>query len=142
MVPFSGAGHPCLGGVRAGGREHTREAILRGFLDQLAGADFSISQAGYSTCANLLQTRVPAIVVPHEAMADQAERARLLAKHGLVRAIVPGKLEAARLAEAMREALGERMPTHELDLHGAIRSREILTSTEWPAISDDAKKPI
>lgn len=113
-----------------------------GFLDQLAGADLSISQAGYNTCANLLETRVAAIVVPHAAMPDQADRARLLAERGLVRAIVPGELEPARLAEAMQEALGERMPTHDLDLHGAVRSREILTSTEWPAIPDDSKTPI
>jgi predicted glycosyltransferase len=105
-----------------------------GFLDQLAGADLSISQAGYGTCANLLQTRVPAIVVPHPAMADQAERARLLAERGLVRAIGKDELDAERLAESMREALGRRMPSHELDLDGAQRSREILTSNEWPPV--------
>lgn len=104
------------------------------FLDQLTGADLSISQAGYGTCANLLQTRVPAIVVPHPAMADQAERARLLADRGLVRAIAPDELDAARLAESMQEALGRRMPSHEFDLDGAERSREILTSSEWPPL--------
>ncbi len=105
-----------------------------GFLGELAGADLSISQAGYSTCANLLQTRVPAIVVPHEAMPDQAARARLLAERGLLLAIEPSELDATRLAEAMCAALGRRMPKHDLDLNGAVRSRELLTSADWPAV--------
>jgi len=133
--------YPPTWGVFESSAENVRvEPYGVDFLDQLVGADLSISQAGYSTCANLLQTRVPAIVVPHPAMPDQAERARLLAERGLVRAIVPGELDAARLAKSMREALGQRMPSHEFDLDGAERSREILTSNEWPPVPADMSR--
>ncbi len=47
------------------------------FMDWMQAADLSISQAGYNTCTNLLETRTRAILVPNPQMPDQLRRARL-----------------------------------------------------------------
>ena len=92
----------------------------------LAGCALSISQAGYNTCANLLETRCRAILVPNPEMSDQPFRARRFTELGLARAIPAAELEPARLAEAMAAALESPRPSHTFDLDGARRTREIL----------------
>jgi predicted glycosyltransferase len=103
------------------------------FLTWMAGADLSISQAGYNTCTNVLETRARAVVVPSGAMSDQGPRARRLAERGLVRAIPAAELTAERLAATMIEALAGRGPAHALDLDGAERTRSLIE--EWCAES-------
>jgi len=107
-----------------------------GFLEALTGADLSISAAGYNTCANLLETRAPAIVVPRGSVSDQEIRARLLAERGLVRVMDADALDAERLANAMRDTLGRRMPRHNIDLNGAERTRDTLTAPASPRGTD------
>ncbi len=93
------------------------------FLPWMAGADLSISQAGYNTCTNVLETRVRALLVPSGRMSDQAPRARRLVERGLARAVPAAELEPERLAAAIREALAGAPPAHAIDLDGAARTR-------------------
>ena len=92
------------------------------FLPWLGGADLSISQAGYNTCVNVLETRARAILVPSVTMSDQAPRARRLAERGLVHSIPVAELTVERLAAAMRAALAGPRPRHGIDLDGATRT--------------------
>ncbi len=103
--------------------ETLREDILvRAFSAEyrywLGAARLSVSCAGYNTCADLLQRRCAALLVPNAAMSDQPERARLLAARGLVKRLSPDALTPATLAQAMLEALSHPMPEHTVDLEG------------------------
>jgi len=107
------------------------EPFTGDFLPWLAGADLSISQAGYNTCTNVLETRARAIVVASGAMSDQSPRARRLAERGLAHAIAASELTAERLADAMRDALARPVPQHDVDLDGAERTRAAIE--QWCA---------
>jgi predicted glycosyltransferase len=96
------------------------------FLSWMQHADLSISQAGYNTCANILETRVRAVLAPISETSDQPARARRLAERGLARVIDAGTITAERLAAAMRAALAGPKPEHDYDLDGAFRTRQIV----------------
>jgi predicted glycosyltransferase len=106
------------------------------FLPWLAGADLSISQAGYNTCANVLETRARAVLVPSGAMSDQGPRARRLAERGLVQTVPGSHLTPERLAKAMADALAGPGAQHCLDLDGAERTRaQIEAWCSQPAVA-------
>ena len=109
------------------------EPFTPDFLTWMAGADLSISQAGYNTCANILETRARAIIVPNTAMSDQGPRARRLAERGLARVIPSGEITPDRLAAAMLDALAGRPAAHHVDLAGADKTRaQIEEWCRWP----------
>jgi predicted glycosyltransferase len=118
--------------ARAGNGHAARNGSIRlepftaDFLPWMAGADLSISQAGYNTCANVLETRARSILVPNPSMYDQPPRARRLAERGLTRALDAARLDADGLAAAILAALSGPPPVHDLDLDGARRTREAL----------------
>ena len=96
------------------------------FMDWMQAADLSISQAGYNTCTNLLQTRTRAILVPNPQMPDQLRRARLIAERGLAVTIDPADLTPERLADAMLDQFQAPPPQHDINLDGARTTRTIL----------------
>jgi predicted glycosyltransferase len=109
-----------------------------GFLALLGRADLSISQAGYNTCANLLETRTRAIVVPNERMSDQTRRARILADSGLVKSFRLKDCNSEVLARAMSEMLTKPKPHHDIDLDGANESTRVVQ--EWLAMSGPRRR--
>jgi predicted glycosyltransferase len=92
----------------------------------MAAAEVSISQAGYNTCTNVLETRVRAILVPNPATLDQVIRARRMAQLGLARTLDVQDLDSDRLAATILDALAAPRPVHDLDLQGAERTRALL----------------
>ncbi|MEC4895520.1 MAG: glycosyltransferase [Oscillatoria sp. PMC 1051.18] len=96
------------------------------FLNYLQTATLSISQAGYNTCTNILETRTPAILIPNPAMSDQLPRSRILAERGLVTAIEPEYLSPTTLARAIIETISQPIITHKIDLNGSQNTRQIL----------------
>lgn len=96
------------------------------FLQWMKTADLSVSQAGYNTCTNILETRVRAVLVPNPSMSDQAPRARRLAELGLATVVDPAELDADRLRRAIIEALTLHAPQHAVDLDGAATTRRLL----------------
>jgi predicted glycosyltransferase len=96
------------------------------FLRWMADADVSISQAGYNTCTNVLETRVRAILVPNPATLDQVIRARRMAELGLARTLEAPDLDSDRLATAILDTLAGPRPVHTLDLQGAENTRVLL----------------
>jgi len=93
------------------------------FLHWLQRADLSISQCGYNTAANLLETRTRAVVSPNAGMSDQAFRAERLAALGLVTVLDPDAVSPAGLEAAVRDALNRPPVTHAIHLDGAEETR-------------------
>jgi predicted glycosyltransferase len=96
--------------------------------EELSKARASISQCGYNTALETLETGIPALIVPFgEAGEDeQIVRARRLEQLGAVRMLHPRFLSAPRLAEEMQRLLHWRPRSLELNVDGARHSAEIL----------------
>lgn len=95
----------------------------------LRRARLSISHAGYNTCADVLRFGVPALLVPHPAMSDQAPRAALMANIGAAQTVAPGAVDAAALARAIAGTRRIASP----DLEGARATRRWLEALRPPA---------
>jgi predicted glycosyltransferase len=97
------------------------------FLSYLAGADLSVSMAGYNTCMNILAARVPALVWPFPQNREQRLRAERLERMGALEVMSDKDLQPSRLAPAMVRALSRRSRSRvDLDLEGAAHTAEWL----------------
>ena len=95
----------------------------------LKTAAASISQCGYNTAIDLLDSRVPALVLPFgEGSEDeQLKRARRLEALGLVRVLLPKDLTAGRLAEEMSGLPRFQPPAAGLSMDGTTRTAALLS---------------
>jgi len=87
----------------------------------MARSRLSISQAGYNTIMDILNTGARALVLPFAegAESEQMMRARLLGERGLLHLLEP-PFERGRLARAIDGALGRPRPAvGRIDLNGA-----------------------
>ena len=93
---------------------------LPDFRARLAAAAVSVSQAGYNTMIETVKVRTPAVVVPFETEREkeQAMRAAVFARRGLVRMVAAGALDAAVLARAIDETAGTVPPVAAVDFDG------------------------
>jgi len=94
------------------------------FLAWLTRARLSISFGGYNTCANLLETQTPALIVPNLHMSDQLERGRIMAS--LHRAICGTPAGTGDLAELIHWAFDFQPRAHSVAVDGAERSKQIV----------------
>lgn len=94
------------------------------FIDRLAGAELSVSQAGYNTVMDLLVSEVPAVLVPFvgDGETEQTTRARQLEAAGRVALVDEAQLSGATLARAMQQALSLSTAPPRLQLDGARRA--------------------
>ena len=100
------------------------------FSELIKRAQLSISQAGYNTMTDLLNSETAAVVIPY-AEADEKEqslRAQALQLRGRVIALDQSGLTAASLAEAINAALA-RHPELAVNLDGATNSATMIT--QW-----------
>lgn len=100
------------------------------FLNWLIRADLSISQCGYNTVANLLETHTRALVSPNPQMSDQQVRAERLAELGLVE-LLEMDADDATLADAVTRSLTRPPLVHKIALDGAERTRRLLASDSF-----------
>jgi predicted glycosyltransferase len=104
--------------------------VVRGFsqdfLQWMQSADLSISQGGYNTTMNVLETRTRAILAPNRRMIDQTIRAGVMRERGLVDVIDMETITAEQLADRILEALARPRPKHDLSLDGARRTRDLI----------------
>ena len=100
------------------------------FLQWMQSAELSISQAGYNTCMNVLETGVKAILVPipAETDLDQAPRAEKLSGLGIADMIRSEELSLERMANAILERLESPPVKHNIVLNGAERTGQLLSS--------------
>lgn len=98
------------------------------FPQRLARASLSISQAGYNTVTDLLQTDTPACLVPFAggSEVEQQLRAGRLQQLGRVIMLEEKSLNAENLAAAISRTLQLRHKLPEINLDGARRSAEII----------------
>ncbi len=99
----------------------TLERFRRDFPALMAASRLSLSQAGYNTVMDILNTGARALVLPFAegAETEQTLRAKLLAERGLLHLLEP-PFEANRLARAIDVALARpRPPQGRIDLNGA-----------------------
>lgn len=106
--------------------------LLRSVPDlckEMRTAAASISQCGYNTSLDILQSGVAALVVPFaDGLEDeQTERARRLEQIGAVRVLDQRQMNPIRLADEIRRLLGFNPQSSAIDLNGAERSAQILT---------------
>lgn len=95
----------------------------------LEGAALSVSRAGYNTCARLLVSRtgVPAVLVPHPRMSDQARRASVMAALGRAAMVDGEPPDASALVQAVLAVhAGPRGRCRPVATDGARRTRELL----------------
>ena len=104
------------------------ERFTSNFLAWMKHADLSISRAGYNTCMNVLETRVPSILVPSIAMDDQEFRAQKLMALGLAQVIHPDQLSVAKMAKTVAEMRESSVPEHRLSMDGAEQTRKFIES--------------
>jgi predicted glycosyltransferase len=80
------------------------------FLDLLARAELSISQAGYNTVMEVLAAGPPAVVVPFAGgtETEQSLRASLLAERGFLTVVDEAGLDGPALAAGIERALARR----------------------------------
>ena len=95
---------------------------------ELLGVAASLSQCGYNTALELLQARVPALVVPYATPEEdeQRRRARLLTRLGAVRTLAPERLAPGPLARAIEALDGFEPAAPALDVDGARATTELL----------------
>ncbi|MGI9381434.1 MAG: glycosyltransferase, partial [Methyloligellaceae bacterium] len=99
------------------------------FTDLLSGATLSISQCGYNTCVDILQSGIRSIVVPFATggETEQTQRGEILQSKGRVRMISENDLDVVILTKAVRELLQQKNhPLPNIDLMGADNSARIL----------------
>lgn len=130
LVVFGGLGWPADARDALARRAAMPSVVMRpfssDFLHWVHAAGLSISCAGYNTCANLLEARCRAVLVPNPAMSDQQFRARALRARGIAEVVEPGTLSAERLAKAVRDRLAAPLPDYAIALDGAARSRAFM----------------
>ncbi len=102
------------------------------FVPELAGvmarASAVVTMGGYNTLCELVGLGVPTVVVPRiTPRREQAIRAELFARRGLVRMVLPGAALAERLTGVVAEAIAMPAPSRApLDLGGLARLGEML----------------
>lgn len=111
------------------------------FRALLRGSALSISQAGYNTAVDLLQTGTPSILVPFEDGGETEQRLRAdhFSTRGIARVLPENELAAETLAACVEDVLAApRAAAPAIDLDGARRTVEIvedLAREKAPAIS-------
>jgi predicted glycosyltransferase len=95
---------------------------------EMREATASVSQCGYNTSLDILQSGVTALVVPFAGGAEdeQTRRASRLEQVGAVRVLAEREMSAGRLADEVRALFDFKPEAPALDLNGVENSARIL----------------
>ena len=95
---------------------------------EMRASCISVSQCGYNTALDILQARVPALVVPFADNGDseQTHRATRLAQLNALRMLPPSELQPDALATAIHDTLNFVPDPIGMDLDGGRRSTRLL----------------
>jgi predicted glycosyltransferase len=99
------------------------------FAAHLKRASLSVSLAGYNTCMDILQAKVPALVLPFAGGGndEQLIRARKLEALDVVECLGPEMLDPQSLAAKMRRRLQTQAAAARLDMNGVVKTAGFLT---------------
>lgn len=104
------------------------------FITLLRNCHLSISQGGYNTLMEVLQTGARAVAVPYAGgnETEQTLRAKLLAERGLIQVVREDELSPEKLAIAATAALAEPHPSNPgIRMQGAAVSARLID--QWLA---------
>jgi UDP-N-acetylglucosamine--N-acetylmuramyl-(pentapeptide) pyrophosphoryl-undecaprenol N-acetylglucosamine transferase len=99
--------------VAAAYKAHHCKAVVKPFLTEmefaLGAATVAVSRAGASSLAEMAAMRVPSILIPYPAAADdhQYHNARAFAQPGAARMLVQSQIKPELLTQAIAEMLGD-----------------------------------
>lgn len=119
------------------GRDALVEAVRTDFKSLLGGCRVSVSQLGYNTAIELIQTRTRAVAVPFEGRGEteQRTRAEVLARMGFLEMVPEAALTPRNLAAAIDRAAARRRPDlSAINLDGAGCSARWLAAGQ-PVVS-------
>lgn len=115
--------------THAGALDITIEPVRSDFRQMLTGAAASVSMCGYNTALDLLQTGLPAVLVPFDdgGEVEQTLRSRALAAQPGIEVLMAQDATPARMASAVARVLkrGRRSPVG-LEMHGAEESVRLV----------------
>jgi predicted glycosyltransferase len=113
-------------------------------FEEMRAAAASISQCGYNTSLDILQSGVAALVVPFaEGLEDeQMQRAQRLERLGAVRVLDDRQMNARRLADEMHMLLSFKPTASALDLNGVRNSAQILEQALWARQASRTHSPL
>jgi predicted glycosyltransferase len=120
-----------LQALRARARSSNVEVVpfLADFAQRLAHSALSISLGGDNTLLDVLAARTPALAYPYQVNPEQGIRIARFAAKGLVHALAPQDLSAARLVLQIEHALAAPYPTLPVAMDGArVTSERILAA--------------
>ncbi len=105
----------------------------------LRNARVSISQCGYNTAMDLLQTGIPSLVVPYSQAREneQLRRAEQLADLGVLMVLPEHQLNAQNLANKIIELLDFKPGINTLNLSGATITQAILEDLVKQSITEN-----
>jgi len=106
----------------------TIDRFTDSFPDWLTAADLSISMAGYNTCMNILQTGIPALVLPFMQNREQTLRAKKLGEQVPMEILTPNDLAVDKLSIKMAQQLKRRSGNTTIALDGADESSKIINT--------------
>ncbi|TKZ21119.1 glycosyltransferase [Shimia litoralis] len=113
---------------RAGSLDITIEPVRPDFRQMLAGAAASVSMCGYNTALDLLQSGVPAVLVPFDdgGEVEQTLRSQSLAEQSAMSVVMAQDLTAHSLLRSLNEVVAQG-PRHNLnvDFDGAVQTVRI-----------------
>ncbi len=115
--------------ARAGGAAITIEPVRPDFREFLTGAAASVSMCGYNTAMDLLQTGIPAVLVPFDdgGEVEQTLRGESLAAQGGFEVVPTAEVSGSALREALRKVLAEgKRGTGGLKMDGAAETVRIV----------------
>jgi predicted glycosyltransferase len=112
----------------AAGKRILVERVRPDFRALLAGAGVSVSRAGYNTVLDVAATGVAPVLVPFAegGEREQTIRATALAEAGFAETVPERELSGARLAQAIRAAIGRRPDTFAARRDGKARSAVLV----------------
>ena len=105
----------------------TIEFNRKEYVDILANSSGSISQAGYNTVLDILQSRVPAVLVPSEVnQNEQRRRAEILSERKLAVVVDEENLSANSLALALDQAKTLNSKIHGINIDNGENCAKII----------------
>lgn len=116
---------------------HTRiETFVPNLCALLKQSDVSVSMAGYNTCLDVLQARVPAVFVPFIGGGndEQLRRARSLAAKGVATLLPSEELNPKSLTLAIESAAQLQASSFEMNLSGVENTRRFIDQACQPGV--------
>ena len=114
--------------ARAGDLDIVIEAVRPDFRQMLHGAACSVSMCGYNTALDLLQTGVPAVLVPFDdgGEVEQTLRARSLAHQSAINVLMTSGMTPERMANSVKQVMAEgHRHDDSLQMQGAAAAVQI-----------------